>query len=253
MPLLPEWVHRLQHGLYPFTIPISFGPKPRRGAIEIHSATAFLVELGARPFLVTAGHVAEALSAALSSDPTLFVMLGNHKVALAPADIRVARSPIDLATITITDRLAGVLATDYEIVRPPVWPPPELREGDPVIFCGFPTGWRIVGEWADVDFRAILSLALIRTLNPDEFLCHLDPAYLEERQEPTAVEGLPALQSLGGLSGAPAFLVRNEDPKTLVIPQLCGVLKAGEPEFPDAGHRLIYFTRLDRLRADGAV
>ena len=253
MARLPEWVYRLQHSLYPYVIPFSFGPRPRPGQFEIHSATAFLLDLGAIPLLITAGHVMDQALQELASDPSTLIMLGNHRVVIDPADVK--RAARDLAAVALTDRLAAKLEGNYQIVRPPTWPPHELHTGDPVIVSGFPGPWRLVTSSFDVDFRAIISLALIHSVNEEEFLCHVDPAYLEERAEPTTIleDDLPEAR-VGGLSGAPGFLVRNQDPKALVIPQLCGIVKeGGGSEILGAGHRLIYFTRLDRLRPDGRM
>lgn len=250
---LPKWVWHLHASLYRHAIAISFGPRPQAGSFEIHSGTAFLLDLGAHPILITAGHVVDDVLSALTHDPPTVIMLGNHEVNLRPEDVVRARSK-DLAAVHLTDRLVSKLEQDFRIVRPASWPPPELRLRDPVVFAGFPGSWRLVSAGADVDFRALTSLALISSVNDAEFLCHLDPAYREEREEPTtALEDLPE-DAVGGLSGAPGFLVRNEDPRTLLVPQLCGIVKeGGGGEVLGPGHRLIYFTRLDDLRPDGRM
>jgi hypothetical protein len=75
---LPEWVWRLHASLYRHAIAISFGPKPRPGKVEIRSATAFLLDLGSGPMVITAGHVTDEINEAVKNDPGTIVMLGNY-------------------------------------------------------------------------------------------------------------------------------------------------------------------------------
>jgi hypothetical protein len=65
---LPEWVWRLHASLYRHAIALSYGPKPRRNEpLEVHSATAFLVDLGAGHLVITAGHVTDGIVEALGT------------------------------------------------------------------------------------------------------------------------------------------------------------------------------------------
>jgi hypothetical protein len=98
----------------------------------------------------------------------------------------------------------------------------ELTLYDPVVFIGFPKNWPVVSSWQDVDFRAVTSLALVHRVRTDEFICQLDPAYVE--QYLVGWDEVPEAD-IRGMSGGPAFLVRNAAEK-LLAPQLCGIVRA---------------------------
>ena len=179
MSKLPEWVHLQQASLFRHVIPFTWGPRPYPSReLEIHWGTAFAVDLGAGPLLVTARHVVEAALQALKVSNT-HCMLGQHEVALRLEDV-LWSATLDACCLPITSRLKTRFEWDYTIVRPPDWPPPELTLYDPVVFIGFPKNWPVVSSWQDVDFRAVTSLALVHRVRTDEFICQLDPAYVEQ-------------------------------------------------------------------------
>jgi hypothetical protein len=179
MSKLPEWVHLQQASLFRHVIPFTWGPRPYPSReLEIHWGTAFAVDLGAGPLLVTARHVVEAALQALKVSNT-HCMLGQHEVALRLEDV-LWSATLDACCLPITSRLKTRFEWDYTIVRPPDWPPPELTLYDPVVFIGFPQNWPVVSSWQDVDFRAVTSLALVHRVRTDEFICQLDPAYVEQ-------------------------------------------------------------------------
>jgi hypothetical protein len=137
------------------------------------------------------------------------IRLGNRPVELKASDICRSDSQ-DLAMIPITAALATVLENDVVTVRPPLWPPPALQAGDPILFAGFPAAGR-VGQGNDVDMSGITSLAIIHSVHDDEFVAHLDPDYLERRGDPTSPSYLLDETAVRGLSGGPAFLVDQGD------------------------------------------
>jgi hypothetical protein len=63
------------------------------------------------------------------------------------------------------------------------------------------------------------------------------------------LEDVPPL-GVGGCSGGPVFLVRDEP---ILIPRLCGIVKQGWAPFGSA-HIILRFARLDvTLHCDGSV
>ena len=53
---------------------------------------------------------------------------------------------------------------------------------------------------------------------------------------------------LPGMSGGPAFLIRQQ---TVIAPALCGLVKQGLAL--SDGNRILYFARLERIRPDGTI
>src|SRR5881628_1998187 len=118
-------------------------------------------------------------------------------------------------------------------MRPIEWPPVGLAPADPVLVAGFPGEWRRQVARDTMDFRGTTKLALVQQIRDSEFVCQLDPAFVDQY----AVErGELSEDSLPGMSGGPAILVRQE---FVLIPRLCGVLKQGW-DLKD-GNRLLYF------------
>ena len=112
-----------------------------------------------------------------------------------------------------------------------------------------PASWSITARLS-ASFAAcsFVMLALVHEVRDDEFVCHLDPAYVVETRAVTSED--PPEVALPGLSGSPAFMVPN-DPTKLVVPQLCGVVTQGV----DLGHGnlIVRYARLGRLGPSGQI
>jgi len=172
-------------------------------------------------------------------------LAGN--VRLEPGAASLSTDTLDIATLRLSDAQVNALEADgYRVMRPTQWPPPTLTDRDPILVAGFPGAWRRQIAWDTIDLLGTTKLALVHHLRDDEFVCQLDPAFIDrdvaDHGEPLAEDELP------GMSGGPALLVRQE---TLVVPHLCGILKQGVAFEGD--NRLLYFARLDRIGTDGVI
>jgi hypothetical protein len=246
---LPEWVHQLEISLFRHALVFAFGARPNRNEpLRLRSGTCCIVDLGEGPFLLTAKHVLEEALACIERDPRCHCLLGSLE-ATVNSDGVYASHHLDLATTRITPQLATKLSRDCEFVRPATWPPPTLTKGDGIIFVGFPGAWREARSWNEIDCGGRTSLGLVHSAGDESFVCHLDPEYLEVTQP--AWDAATYSDEMGGMSGGPAFLVRNEQGQ-LLAPQLCGVVREGAGSEVAPGHRMIYFTSLTTLRPDGS-
>src|SRR5439155_17346680 len=90
-------------------------------------------------------------------------------------------------------------------------------------------------------------LALIERIEGNTFTTLMQPAYTDRIGIPG--EELPAIQEVGGFSGGPAFLVRNDDP--ILTLRLCGVVSEGTT----IADSIVFLkvARLDSLRPDGTI
>ena len=96
-----------------------------------------------------------------------------------------------------------------------------------------------------MDLQGATKLCLTQIVRDQEFVCQLDPAFVD--QHAVEDDDLPE-DSLPGMSGGPALLLRNE---LVLNVRLCGVLKQGW-SLGD-GNRLLYFARLHTVARDGTI
>jgi hypothetical protein len=121
-----------------------------------------------------------------------------------------------------------------------------MRPAIGAMVAGFPGAWRRPIASDTLDLPGATMLALIHHVRETEFVCQLDPAFVD-RDRVDYAEDIVADEQLPGMSGGPALLVRR-DP--ILVPHLCGILKQGTIL---AGSRLLAFARLDRVRPDGTI
>jgi hypothetical protein len=218
---VPAWVWTMHQAVGRYAIPPTWGPPIRHGEpIEIHGGSCVAVDLGDSPFLITAAHVVDAAREAVATPGVACVVGRDTELHLSTDDLSV-NPALDIATIRLTRDQLARLEAEATIVRPEHWPPPDLREGDPILCIGYPAVFRAQLGQDTIDCRAESRLAFIHALREQEFVCLLDPAYRERRQ--VGVEELPA-SDLPGASGGPGFLVRQEP---VLVPRLCGIVKQG--------------------------
>lgn len=211
---------------------------------DTHLGTCVAVQFAETQFLITARHVLEPALASASRGASC--LAGNVRIAVSPGGARLSGQPLDVGTMTITPPIVAALQADgYLVFQPPEWPPPALAMGDPILAAGFPAAGRRQVASDALDLNGVTKLGLIHQLRETEFVCQLDPAFVDEYTER---EGDLSAEDLPGMSGGPAILVRQE---AILVPRLCGILKEGVV-FAD-GTRLLYFARLSGVGADGAI
>ena len=244
-----------------YAVPVMFGPPPPlKPGQHLHTATCTVVEHGEHRYAISAAHVlVEAWCAVRSGAPTDVVIgplnIDLNKVAVSYVDVvdleaqPEGRSyPIDLATLRLTEQQVKRLERDgYRVIRPPDWPPPTVRENDSIFMAGYPAALRHQVSVTEHDFGATTFGLIVQSVHDSEFIAHRDPAFSETVR--LTLDDVPP-QMVGGCSGGPVFLVRDEP---VLIPRLCGVVKEGWSPF-GTEDLLLRFARLDvTLNADGAV
>lgn len=229
-----------------YAIPLTFGPSPTADQdVDLHVGSCVAIQFKEGQFLISARHVVEpALAAVMTAKADC--LAGNVKIDLTPVTVSLSADTVDVATIHLPPEQILALEQDgYMIMRPSEWPPPTLAPMDPVLVAGFPGKWRRQIARDTMDFKGTTKLGLVQHFRDSEFVCQLDPAFVDQytiEQEELSEDSLP------GMSGGPAILVRQE---VVLIPRLCGVLKQGW-SLGD-GNRLLYFARLDRVAKDGSI
>lgn len=209
--------------------------------MALNTASGAVLEIGQRTYLLTAQHV---IAAALkrAREPRFHFMAGDMEISLRPDSIW-SDEQRDLATVAID--LPD--PAPVPVVRPPQWPVPALAPGDAILLAGYPSKWKLQTSWDALDFRAFTLLAFVTSVSEHRVTCMLDNAFRVE-VESVPGEDLPSLE-LPGMSGGPAFLITN-DPSSLCIPQLCGIVSEGD--IIDGG-TILWLARVDGVPRAGSV
>lgn len=246
MSATPAWVWRMHREFFRYAIPFTFGPPARRPETPPlpRGGTCVVVQFSpGEQFLIAARHVMVPALGARETDGA-DCLAGN--VRLEPDAANLSTEALDIATLRLSDEQTRAIEADgYLIMRPGGWPPPALADRDPILVAGFPGAWREQVAWDTLDLRGATTLALVHHLREDEFVCQLDPAFVD--RELDGHDNL-AEDKLPGMSGGPAILVRQE---AIIVPHLCGLLKQGLAL--EGGNQLLSFARLDRVRQDGTI
>ena len=243
----PEWVTAMQKRFARYAIPFVFGPVGVSRRYRM--ATCLVVDFSDIAFVVTAAHVLkEAIACGATAGSGYEWGADNVRLDTVRSGPTIDED-LDLATIRIEHRRLALLEErDYLIVRPESWPPPQLRLNDGILMFGYPKNLqRQVPEEHEIDALSESRLALIERMDTNSFTCLMQPAYTDRTGIPG--EELPAIQEVGGFSGGPAFLVRNDDP--ILTPRLCGVVSEGT-NIAD-GIIFLKVARLDSIRRDGTI
>jgi len=229
-----------------YAIPLTFGPPPTVGEdISLHVASCVAVQFAEGQFLISARHVVEPALAAVTTTGH-DCLAGNVKLNLTPGEISLSADALDVATIRLhPEQIPAIEQDGYLIMRPGEWPPPSLAPMDPILVAGFPGNWRRQIAWDTMDLPGTTKLGLVQTFGEREFACQLDPAFVDQY---TVEQGELSEDSLPGMSGGPALLVRHE---LVLTARLCGILK--QAWSLGDGNRLLYFARLDKVAKDGTI
>lgn len=162
--------------------------------------TAFALDCGNGPFLVTAAHVVRGcMTDILEYKKGVVVQFGDAEFDLSEALIDIDDDQ-DLATLKITRQQIAQSERTVLTGSQSDWPPPPPQESKAVFFAGFPAcgSYRVNSEAYSFGIYA----AILRTtaVGPRNITLHIDPDDLDD----FADLGLPTRgQDMAGISGAP--------------------------------------------------
>lgn len=233
-----------------YVMPICWIAARDRQPVILGSGSAFILDCGAGPFLVTANHVYEGYRASLVEHPDAVCLLGDLRFDLGER-ARHSDPNYDVATFDIDSEEISKLATyaNGKMVltgSQTAWPPqpPQVDKG--VFFVGFPGDARTMQPYrgnsiVEVDWLGYTALAVARGVSDTDITLVFD----HERDfdiglRPSAPAGL----ALGGCSGAPllSFVEQNG----IVSWRLGGVIY-------EANELLLKAARADCLNPDGSL
>jgi hypothetical protein len=177
--------------------------------ITHHNGTICLVDTGEKILGVTADHVYAAFLHDVQDDPTLQCQIGSARID--PQKHLVDRdSNLDLATFELSHLIVN--ASHARVHTPSVWPPEPPDQGSLAILGGWPAMCR--EEHPDrIDARFASVITRIDQVSAGRMGITLGLA----ESLASGPQVLPANAMLGGVSGGPVFLIREEPVVSLLI------------------------------------
>lgn len=216
----------------------------------IDNGSAFMIDCGEGPFLVTAHHVYEGFRAARRSYPDAVCMLGDlrfdpeHRYIASDAAYDVATFRIEAQEIRQLKNYTNgkVVLTGSQQSWPPA--PPQLDRG--VFFVGFPGDGRKLmpyrgGSLVEVEWTGYTALAVANGVSDTDvtLVFEHDPEFdVEGRRVP------PGDWALGGCSGAPVLALVED--RGVFSWRLGGIIY-------EAGSSILKAARADCLNPDGSL
>jgi hypothetical protein len=183
-----------------FTVPIVFGDENR------NNGSGCLLRLD-RDFLITNAHVIRG------AIPAKQLLIGKVEVRKIEEKIISIDDDLDLAVIDLTDGLNEELEdTGKMFFEPKSWPSSECEIGDQVFIVGYPGIFR-----EDEELFSLVYYTAIREEIMDVTDRRLVSGFNRENWKKTlGLKEISELKRLGGLSGGPVFICRDD------IPELVG-------------------------------
>lgn len=218
------------------------------------NGSAFLLDAGQGPFLVTAGHVYEGYRRCRESHPDAACIVGDLRFDIEKRKIAHDQA-YDVATFKVTSeevaqwRDRGRYALTGSQAS---WPPPPPQVGCGMFLVGFPGDGRRLHPYrgksiVEVDWVGYSVLSIAESVSASGITLVLDHEQsidIGERQEP------PADWALGGCSGAP--ILTFVEHCGVFTWRLGGIVRVGGPMCED-GPKLLKASRADCLNPDATI
>ena len=194
-----------------FASPAFFGQRPSDSyESDIVNGTVSLVDFGNGPMAITCFHVLDGYKKKFHEDKNIIFQISNLKIDPILKIID-ENETLDLATIDLDSENLDEVRSGNEIgsyfFQPSSCPPEDVKEGDFVAFGGFPGKWRWQLSRKEVVFDTFSSGATVVTsVTENHIVCQFERDYWVDAFNLRQDE---ELHDLGGLSGAPVFVLKK--------------------------------------------
>ncbi|MCA8287570.1 hypothetical protein [Burkholderia vietnamiensis] len=235
----------LLHNARNYAIPLAWGIEESGEWTILSNGTAFILDCGQGPFLVTAAHVYEGYLEAREEHAALRCQLGMLEFRLEQRLIcTLGQTVLDIATFKIEpDEIA---ALNKQICHGPAdWPPRNAAEGNAVFFGGFPGVERRQIAEDTINQGFYVALTPVSSSSERQFGC----AFERENWIDTLGHGIPAEDyDLGGVSGGPMLLL-NESESGIFSWHIIGVVYNAT----NALGEIVLAHHVSSIKADGSL
>ncbi|EFI52994.1 hypothetical protein AfiDRAFT_0981 [Afipia sp. 1NLS2] len=233
-----------------YVMPICWITAHDRKPLILDNGSAFLLDCGAGPFLVTANHVYQGFLAAKNEHPDAVCMVGDVRFDLADRHIA-SDSAYDVATFRVAHDEIGKLANyaNGKIIlmgSQASWPPapPAIDHG--VFFVGFPGDGREMRPYrgnslVEIDWVGYTALAVASGVSATDITLVFDH---EHDFDVGLRPRIPSDWALGGCSGAP--LLTFVEQRGIFSWRLGGIIY-------ESSSLILKASRADCLNPDGTL
>lgn len=200
-----------------FAVPVIFGESPTQALqAPLRNGTATLVRMSRKCLAVTCHHVLEGFRRERAEGRSYF-QLGRTE--FDPEDRLVDEdAALDLAVLDLTDLVGrDRYLSEANFFEPVRWPPKPVLEDDVLCFAGFPGIWRDQVDVGHLRFYSFSSGASEVVSVQDDLIV----TSIQFDECITQINHGKVLGSLGGMSGGPAFVWRDD---TLLTAELVGFI-----------------------------
>ena len=200
---------RLLRAACEYSIPI-FWSSLKKGKWSVDSnGTAFILDCGKGPFLVTAAHVYESYLKRLSEGIDVWPQINDITFQMEERVIGYLGSEtLDIVTFTISSKEIGLIKRRVLKGNKSPWSAPSAREKDGALFVGFPGLQRTDESEHECGFGFFASLNPISSVSERHFGCVFD----RSKWVDAFGNGFPDDgYDLGGISGAPVLIVEESE------------------------------------------
>ena len=239
----------LQMAAAQYVMPICWVTAEKGRPLVLGNGSAFMVDAGAGPLLVTANHVYAEFCASRVARPDTVCLLGD--MARFPLDQRLIASDsiYDVASFRVTAqeveglrRYGKFVLTGSQLKWPPNPPQPERG----VFFVGFPGDGRAMrpyrgGGLVEVDWTGYTALAIATSVSDANITVLLEH---DAHYDVGGRSRIPSDWALGGCSGAP--LLTLVDHQNVYSWRLGGVIY-------ESSETIVKVARADCLNPDGSI
>lgn len=201
-----------QLGRFPlrFCKPGYFGIPPTPGnQVEVNNGTVALIARGEDHFAITCRHVLEGYRAKRDESDAVFFHIGNCPVDPIGQLLAEGEGDLDVAVLCLTPNQAarivhGSVGIGEAFFQMDQDRPDLVAEGNGVTFAGFPGALRRAQSLDELNFGSYSCGATpVNATNDVRFICQFD------REEWVRHGVEPEPETIGGLSGGPAFSIRH--------------------------------------------
>lgn len=188
-----------------------FGRRPFRDSLpDVRNGTVALIDFGRGPIAITCSHVLEGYREWLKKDGEAMFQIGNLEINPLE-NIIDEDEKLDLATIKLDQaglqKIVGREEIGSSSFRPVSWPPKDVKEGEYILFGGYPGLWKSHFSGTEIVFDSFSSGAsAVTSVGPDYMICQFEREYWTYGFNLRNPEDL---HDLGGLSGSPVFILRD--------------------------------------------
>lgn len=171
------------------------------------NGTAFFLDCGKGPFLVTAAHVYEDYVSDLKK-VKIFGSLGSIPFRMEERLIAcLGQKKLDIATFVVKENEIADSGKNILVGNQKDWPPDLVKEGEGVLFAGFPGNQRIEDvKEPECNFGLYSALTPVSSVSDRHFGC----AFERSEWLDTMGLGLPEEgYNLGGISGCPVLALKE--------------------------------------------